>query len=178
MAFWDKYTWKQRLQALWVFIPLFCLLVYQLSIRPTLALWKQYRAGERATQTIQRDMQELADLQRRWRMSSGTYTAADSSFSSEKERLSALADLAGVRVLRLPEPDRFDEGRFSLSIVRSQYEGHFHQLLTLLHGVEQQTDIQVLNAGFVLRTNTLSRTPELQLDLNTYRISILKEDGK
>lgn len=177
---WDSYTWRQKVRALWMAGAVFLLLVYQLSVKPTLRLREQYQAGLRDRVNAEENRQTLRDLQKKWQESAGAFSGPhpQAVFSSEKETLSFLADTNSVTVLALPEPAQYDEGNFHLFLVASQYEGSFHNLLALLHSVEKSPDVQLLNAAFTSRTNPISRMRELHLDLNTYSISIDDEHEK
>ncbi|MFC3197340.1 hypothetical protein ACFOET_06925 [Parapedobacter deserti] len=175
IAFFDRYDWRIKNRLLWAVAALFLVACYQLAVKPTLALRREYhvqRAGEAKRQANLLVLDQLRDQARR----AGRLFAVDTSATgdtalSEPERIALMAQHCGVHVRSLPAPERLGAETLHLYYTEYQLGGGFEGLLRLLRDVEGQQGINLLSASFVKRAHSTTRAPELLLQLRTVRLA-------
>ena len=179
-AFFDRYDWWMKNRFLWGAALVLLVLCYQLALKPTLRLRDEYRAlkaGEQVREANLRRLEELRTKAQQTGWPVGEAADAEHDRRPESERIALLAQQRQVTVRNLPVPERVGAATtapgaagWHVDYTTYRLAGDFIGLLTLLHAVEQQEDINLLSAAFVKQPNAATREPELILLLRTVRL--------
>ena len=186
--FFDRYNWRMKNRFLWVGGFVFMIACYQLAIKPTLRLRDEYRTLKAGEHVREANIQRLNELRQKAQQTGSLVdgaTDAGHDKRPEPERIAILAQQQGVTVRSLPAPERLgtvnpELGETGWYVDYSTYrlEGGFMGLLNVLHGVEQQSGINLLSTAFMKQPSPATREPELILLLRTVRLAKNeKKDG-
>lgn len=174
-TFWNNYNWHLKNRLLWVGTLLFGLACWQLAIRPTLRLRREYKelqAGEALWQANTQKLEQLRAAATHTAPGPGGTNAAQPHGDQlpESEQIALLAQRYGVNVRKLPAAEQLGTPTLQLTYREYQLEGSFAGLARLLHEAEQQPGMHILSAVFKKQPNPVTRMPELILLLRTVRL--------
>lgn len=176
ISLFEQYSWRKKNRLLWIGAVLFCLLAYQLAIRPTMRLWHEYRALVAGELAMQANLEELAVL--RNEVLEIGHLFGDSvggeppgNGLSEPEQIVYFAGHNNTTVRRLPASEWFGTADSRIAYTEYQIEGRFVNLLKLLRDVERYQGIYPLSVDLKKQHNPISGDSELILKLRTVRLA-------
>ena len=169
----DKYDWRTKNHMLWVGAAMLLLVCYLLALKPTWRLRQTYIGLQAGEQIREANARRLAELRAEVEATGSVLDEGEEAYQKrpEPERVAIIAQQRQVAVRSLPKPQTFGTGAWKVDYSTYQLEGGFRKLLVLLDDVEQQRDINLLNASFVKQTNPATRFEELVLLLRTVRLT-------
>jgi len=178
MAFFNRYSWKQKNKFLWWGSLLFLVLAYQLSIKKTLSLQQEYRGALGQQVKSQEAAAELAGLKQR--IGTMNYDKADRGAGAtmvKTEQLNSIATMAEQYQLNLTEvPVTTTVSSNGLQVHYEVYglQGTYGNLLKGWHMIEQDKSMNLVNVSFRKETNAYTREMELKMYLTTAYTSNLE----
>ncbi|MEC3882003.1 hypothetical protein [Parapedobacter sp. 10938] len=176
MPLFERYSWHKKYRLLWAGAVLFCLLAYQLAIRPTLRIRDEYRAIVAGETAMQANLKKLADLRNDafeidHLLDDTVVKGLSGKRLPEPEQIVHYAGNNNTQVRKLPVPEWLGTANLRLGYTEYELEGRFIDLLKLLRDVERYQGIHTLGADFKKQLNPTSRTPELILKLRTVKLA-------
>lgn len=170
-GFWATYTWRQKNRFLWWGSLLFLFIVYQMSVKKTLALRSAYCQASTAQVNMQQKEMELSRLKAR-KQQVGRVGAIDETNKGnlKASMLNLVASAADNNQLVIKDvPATKTVAADGLTVNYDEYciMGSYDKLLQCWYEIEKSKELNMVSVSFRKENNALTKEPELKMYLTT-----------
>jgi|GEM_PF-1973051 len=177
-TFFNRYTWKQKNKGLWWGALVFLFIVYQASIKETLAVREAYQQAEQSLAESGQQEQELNRLKARAaKLRLGRNGQAEGAGNLKVNMLalvSAAAEENGIAIKDVPATQTIKANGLEVHYDAYCLLGSYDKLLQCWYELEKGEELNLVNVAFKKELNVQTRQPELKMYLTTAYVGEIK----